>query len=275
MDIAALLQSGVPGMKVTVGALLSAGVTLLVCLVVIRLASRLLRRLIGRTRLDERVQKYALMALRAVMYAVAAILVLNELNVDATSLVALLSVASLGMTLAAEDILGNAAGGLLLLASHPFSIGDTIEADGVCGTVEEITLSRTKLVTADGLTVLLPNKTLSASKLTNYTSLGRRRICKTISASYETPTETVKNACFAALAATENLLPDPPPAVYLSGYGKSAVEYSVYCWAAPKHYWAAGLKLGEELRESFARCGVKMTYDHLNVHLTRDALEDS
>ena len=266
-DLETFLQSGVPGMKVTFAGLLSAGVTLLVCLLAVRLLTKLARRLVGRTRLDGRVQKYLLLALRLVLYAVAVIIVLGELHVDASSLVALLSVASLGVTLAAEDILGNAAGGLLLLGSHPFGIGDFIESDGVCGTVEEIALTRTKLVTPDGLTVLLPNKTLSASKLTNYTSLGRRRVCWKVSASYDAPTETVKAACLAALSGVEKTLSDPAPSVYLTDYGSSAIEYSVCCWCAPEDYWPVYYQIGENLRAAFERAGVEMTYDHLNVHL--------
>lgn len=266
-DLETFLQSGVPGMKVTFAGLLSAGVTLLVCLLAVRLLTKLARRLVGRTRLDGRVQKYLLLALRLVLYAVAVIIVLGELHVDASSLVALLSVASLGVTLAAEDILGNAAGGLLLLGSHPFGIGDFIESDGVCGTVEEIALTRTKLVTPDGLTVLLPNKTLSASKLTNYTSLGRRRVCWKVSASYDAPTETVKAACLAALGEVEKALSDPAPSVYLTDYGSSAIEYSVCCWCAPEDYWPVYYQIGENLRTAFERAGVEMTYDHLNVHL--------
>ena len=89
-DLETFLQSGVPGMKVTFAGLLSAGVTLLVCLLAVRLLTKLARRLVGRTRLDGRVQKYLLLALRLVLYAVAVIIVLGELHVDASSLVALL-----------------------------------------------------------------------------------------------------------------------------------------------------------------------------------------
>ena len=137
----------------------------------------------------------------------------------------------------------------------------------MCGTVEEIALTRTKLVTPDGLTVLLPNKTLSASKLTNYTSLGRRRVCWKVSASYDAPTETVKAACLAALDGVEKTLSDPAPSVYLTDYGSSAIEYSVCCWCAPEDYWPVYYQMGENLRTAFERAGVEMTYDHLNVHL--------
>ena len=124
---------------------------------------KLIRRLVSRSKLDERVQRYVLSGIRLVLYIVAGIITAECLEIDMTSLVALLSVGSLGITLAAEDILGNVAGGLVILSSHPFSIGDFIEADSTSGTVEEISLNHTKLITPEGVLVMLPNKELALS----------------------------------------------------------------------------------------------------------------
>ena len=183
------------------------------------------------------------------------LIVAESLNIPMTSLVALLSVGSLGVTLAAEDILGNVAGGLVILSAHPFSIGDYVEVGGVAGTVHEISLNHTKLVTPDGHLVMLPNKELASSQMTNYTVLGRRRVVQRVTASYDAPTET------------ENLLEDPAPTVYLTAYKESSIEYTVYCWATPENWWGAYLALGEHLRDAFREYGVEMTYNHLNVHI--------
>lgn len=250
--------------------ILSAAVTLLVCLVVVHILGKLLRRLLSRTRLDERIQRYALAGAKLVLYIVTVVIVAESLNISMTSLVALLSVGSLGITLAAEDILGNVAGGLVILSSRPFSIGDFVEASGTSGTVYEISLNHTKLVTADGHLVMLPNKELASSQMINYTTLGRRRAVQKVTASYDAPTETVKSACMAAVAMTENVLEDPAPTVYLTAYKESSIEYTVYCWAAPENYWQVYLSLGENLRTTFAQAGVEMTYDHLNVHIVED-----
>lgn len=249
---------------------LSAVVTLLVCLVVVHILGKLLRRLLARTRLDERIQRYALAGAKLVLYIVTVVIVAESLHIPMTSLVALLSVGSLGITLAAEDILGNVAGGLVILSSRPFSIGDFVEVSGTSGTVHEISLNHTKLVTPDGHLVMLPNKELASSQMINYTVLGRRRVVQKVTASYDAPTDTVKKACMAAVAMTENVLEDPAPAVYLTAYKDSSIEYSIYCWAAPDDYWPVYLSLGEHLRETFQQAGVEMTYDHLNVHIVEN-----
>lgn len=268
VDFSSLLSASVG--NVSVGDILAAVIALVICLVIIRLLLKLTRRLLSASRLDARVQKIILSAARLALYLVAAIIVVGSLGVDMTSLVALLSVASLGVTLAAEDVLANVAGGLVILSARPFAIGDYIEVSGAAGTVEEITLNYTKLVTPDGLLVMLPNKSLADSQMTNYTALGRRRVTWKLSASYSAPTETVKAACRKALAATENVLADPAPAVRLSAYGDSGIEYTVYCWAAAEDYWEVHFALAEHLREAFGEAGVEIPYNQLDVHILGD-----
>lgn len=269
LDITALLSASVG--KVSVGDILTALIVLVACLAANRVLLKLTRRLLGASRLDGRVQKYLLSGIRLVLYLLSAIIVIGSLGiVDMTSLVALLSVASLGITLAAEDVLANVAGGLVILSARPFAIGDYIEASGTAGTVEEITLNYTKLVTPDGLLVMLPNKGLADSQMTNYTTLGRRRITWKLSASYDAPTEAVKAACRKALSATENVLEDPAPAVRLSAYGDSGIEYTVFCWASAEDYWEVHFALAENLRTAFGEAGVEIPYNKLDVRILED-----
>ena len=252
----------------SIGSILSALLTFLICLIVVRLVLKLCSRLLSRAnRLNERLQKVIRTSVKVLLYVLTVIITAEALGVNTSSLTALLSVLTLGITLAAEDILGNVAGGLVILSSHPFALGDFIEAGGTSGTVREIGLNHTKLETANGQMILMPNKDLSSSKIINYTVLGRRRIVRTVTASYDAPTETVMTACMEAVEATANILPDPAPAVYLTNYGASSIEYTIYCWCTVENYWPAYHSINEKLRDTFAKHNVEMTYDHLNVHI--------
>ncbi len=265
-NITDILKTSLGGF--TLGHILSAIVTLLLCLLVVKLIMKLARRLISRARrINDRLQKIILTSVKAVLYVLTAIITAEALGVNTTSLTAIMSVLTLGVTLAAEDILGNMAGGLVILSSRPFGLGDVIESGSTLGTVQEISLNHTKVETADGQIVMLPNKELSSSRIINYSTLGRRRVIHNVTASYDAPTETVKAACMEAIAATPGVLPDPAPEVYLVDYGASSIEYSVRCWTATADYWAAFYALNENLRTAFAAHGVEMTYDHLNVHI--------
>lgn len=266
-DLSKIMQTTLGGYSL--GHILSAILTLLICLVGVRLLLKLAKRLLDRSkRMNDRLRQIILTAVKVVLYILTGIITAGALGLNTSSLTALVSVLTLGVTLAAEDILGNVAGGLVILSSHPFNIGDEIEVSGTTGIVREITLNHTKIETFDGQFVMQPNKELSSSRVINYTAMGRRRVVRKITASYDAPTEQVKAACLEAVAATPNVLPSPAPAVYLTDYGSSAIEYSVRCWTETKDYWGAYFALNENLRDAFAAHNVEMTYDHLNVHIS-------
>ena len=266
-DLSKIMQTTLGGYSL--GHILSAILTLLICLVAVRLLLKLAKRLLDRSkRMNDRLRQIILTAVKVVLYILTGIITAGALGLNTSSLTALVSVLTLGVTLAAEDSLGNVAGGLVILSSHPFNIGDEIEVSGTTGIVREITLNHTKIETFDGQFVMQPNKELSSSRVINYTAMGRRRVVRKITASYDAPTEQVKAACLEAVAATPNVLPSPAPAVYLTDYGSSAIEYSVRCWTETKDYWNAYFALNENLRDAFAAHNVEMTYDHLNVHIS-------
>ncbi len=266
-NLSKIMQTTLGGYSL--GHILSAILTLLICLVTVRLLLKLAKRLLDRSkRMNDRLRQIILTAVKVVLYILTGIITAGALGLNTSSLTALVSVLTLGITLAAEDILGNVAGGLVILSSHPFNIGDEIEVSGTTGIVREITLNHTKIETFDGQFVMQPNKELSSSRVINYTAMGRRRVVRKITASYDAPTEQVKAACLEAVAATPNVLPSPAPVVYLTDYGSSAIEYSVRCWTETKDYWGAYFALNENLRDAFAAHNVEMTYDHLNIHIS-------
>ena len=260
-----LLQAGWG--KLTVGRLLSALLLLLVCLAVVRLLLGMTRRLVGRAALDERIKRYILRGVRAFLYLLTALVMAGSLNIDVSSLIALVGVFGLAVSLAVQDVLGNVAGGMVLLFSKPFTLGDYVStADGE-GEVAEITLTHTKLDTPAGQRVMLPNSKLMAGQIVNYTVRGVRRADHAVSASYDDAPEAVRRACLRALERTPGILPDPAPQVVLTAYGESSIEYHVRFWAKTENYWDAHFRSLEEIHRAFAEDGVTMTYNHLNVHI--------
>ena len=260
-----LLQAGWG--KLTVGRVLSALLLLLVCLTLARLLLGTARRLVERAALDERIKRYILRGLWAFLYLLTALVMAGSLNIDVSSLIALVGVFGLAVSLAVQDVLGNVAGGMVLLFSKPFTLGDYVStADGE-GEVAEITLTHTKLDTPAGQRVMLPNSKLMAGQIVNYTVRGVRRADHAVSASYDDAPEAVRSACLKALSRTPNILPDPAPQVVLTAYGESSIEYHVRFWAKTEDYWDAHFRSLEEIHRAFAEDGVTMTYNHLNVHI--------
>ena len=253
--------------KMTLQQLLTSLLILIVCLIAVKLIMALLRRLTGKSKMDDRVRRYILGGIKAMLYVVTILIVAQSLGIPVTSLIALVSVFGLAVSLAIQDVLSNVAGGMVILFSKPFAIGDYIATTDGEGDVVEISLTHTKLDTYGGQRVMLPNKAVVAGKIINYSARGIRRTDHAITASYDDSTEAVRAACLRAVEHTPNVLADPAPAVVVTAYKESAVEYHVRFWTDIDHFWDAYSFSLEEIRRCFAEDGVTMTYNHLNVHI--------
>ena len=195
----------------------------------------------------------------------------NAFGINVTSLIALLSVAGLAVSLALQNTLSNLAGGIMVLLSKPFEVGDFVESEGITGTVAGVDLAYTTIVTVDNKEVFVPNSHISAAKIINYNRLGKRRVDLNFTASYDAPTATVKKAIQEVVDAQSSMiLTDPAPVVLLSAYLNSSIQYTVRVWVDAADYWTVYGNINEGVRESFARNNVEMTYDHVNVHLVKE-----
>ena len=161
---------------ISVGALLGAVVTLVACILAVRIITVLLRRVLGKTTLEQRVSKYIVSTVRFVLWVVTVLIVAQQLGIPVTSLVALFSVISLAVSLAVQNVLANVAGGLVLLVTKPFTVGDYIDTPSGEGTVREMSLTYTFLETMEGQRLAVPNSTLSSGKIINYSTLATRRL---------------------------------------------------------------------------------------------------
>lgn len=251
----------------TLEKLLSVLATLAVCLIAIRVVNTVLNRIVEKVSWDLRIKRYLCATIRVILYVLTVLIVADSIGIPVTSLIALVSVFGLAVSLAVQDVLSNVAGGLVILFSKPFELGDYVATDSSEGTVEEISLTHTKLDTFDGQRIMLPNSKLVADKITNYSTLGVRRVNHAVRVSYDCATEAVRESCLRAVAATPGVLDDPAPAVVIGSYGESAIEYRVRFWAKNENYWDAYNLSLEHIRTCFQEDGIAMTYPHVKVHL--------
>lgn len=251
----------------TLTSVLGALLTLIVCLIAIKVIMSIFTKLLGKSSMDERVRGYALSGIRTVLWILAILIVADSLGIPVTSLVAMLSVFTLAISLAVQSVLGNIAGGIVIMLNKPFKEGDYIDTPNGAGTVSRMTLSYTYLNTPDNLQIVIPNSALSAGKVVNYTQLGTRRVDHTITASYDASVDDVRRACLEAVARTAKVHKTPAPVVLISSYGESSISYAVRMWCNCADYWDVYFESLENIRTCFAEAGVEMTYNHLNVHI--------
>lgn len=251
----------------TLGSVLRVTLLILVGWLVIRVLMGMVDRMLDKSKSMAAIKTYIHTIVNIFLWFLLMLMVAETLGIKATSIIAMLSVAGLAVSLALQNTLANLAGGLVLLVTKPFSPGDYVEADSVSGTIAAVNMAYTTFVTPDNKEIFIPNSELSATKIINYNRLGKRRMDLKFRVSYNIPTEQVREALLDALAAVPGILDDPAPVVYISEYQPSGIEYLARLWVLSGDYWTIHFALMEGVRESFARHGVKMTHDHLNVHI--------
>lgn len=241
---------------------------LLVGIWIIRVLMRLLGNLLDKSKLEKAAHSLIVSVARVVLYVLLALIVASSLGIDVSGVIALASVLTLAVSLAVENALANVIGGFTLLYTQPFHSGDFVEIAGQSGTVNEIGLAYTKLTTADNKMISIPNSAVTSAQIVNYSTTGTRRVDITVSASYDAPMDQVL-AALAQAADVPTVLAEPAPFAAVKSYGESAIEYVLQVWCAGDDYWTTLFEVNKNIKVSFDRNGIQMTYPHLNVHLDR------
>lgn len=243
---------------------------LLVSMLVIKIIVGISSRAIEKMNVEKSLHTFIKSTIKSVLYFVVLIIILGMLGIPITSLIAVLSVAGLAFSLAIQGSLTNLAGGVSILCTKPFKVGDFVEAAGVSGTVQDIGLFYTKLTTADKKGVFIPNGKISDDIVTNYNAETERKLTLKFTASYNDDIEKVKKALEEVVLSNKSILKDPAYLINVSAYLDSSIEYVVAVWVKAEDYWNVNWYLLEEVKRSFDRNNIEMTYNHLNVHMIKD-----
>lgn len=243
-------------------------VVLIACLALSRVLIRLFDRLISRSKhIEASLHSVLKTMLRILLYFLAIMFAAGTAGVPITSFLALFSVVGLAVSLAVQGVLSNLAGGVIILASKPFTLGDFIETEAVTGTVHEIGFLNTRMISPDGKMIFVPNSLLYNSKLINYTSSGTRRIDILLNLSYSCLPADVRSAALHAILSVEGILGDPAPQTLLENYAESCVQYTVRVWCPAQDYLDVRYALNEALHAAFREANLEFSYPHLNVHI--------
>ena len=225
-------------------------------------------KILDKSKLDKGVQGFARSAIKIALWAISIIIIADSVGINTASLVTVLGVVSLALSLSFQNIMTNVFSGITILLSKPFSVGDYVEIAGVGGTVKEINLMRTTLVTPDRKIEMVSNGDVCASRITNYSLEPIRRVEIKVSASYDAPTEKVQEAIFEVLSADKRIKneEDKMPTVRLNAYNANDIEYVVRMWVDNAEYWNVYYDVLEDIRESFAKHKIEFSYPHIVVH---------
>ena len=237
-------------------------------IIVIRLVTTMVEKLLRKSKLEKAAFTLIKAVLRVFLYGLLLLIIASKLGIDVTGIVALASVLTLAISLSVQNALTNLISGFTLLYTKPFSSGDYVEVAGQAGSVAEIGLTYTKLTTPDNKYVYIPNSAVTSAEIVNYSVLGQRRVDLEITASYDSPIETVLEALKEA-ATIPGIQEEQGVFVALLGYEDSAIRYVVRVWTTVEAYWDVKFEINQRIKKVFDEKGVVMTYPHLNVHLDK------
>jgi small conductance mechanosensitive channel len=211
---------------------------------------------------DETLALFVSTLVKYVVIAVGLIAVLQQLGVQATSVLAVLGAASLAVGLALQGTLGNVAAGVMILLLRPYRSGDRVELSGKRGRVVGLDLFNTKLLDYDGLTIYLPNGKVFGDIIINVSQGGRRRIELTFGVDYDDDLDLALTTLVELAYADPRVLRDPEPWAKVTGTGDSAVNVSLRCWASPDDWRDTRFDLIKQVKETFDARGLHFPYPH-------------
>lgn len=190
------------------------------------------------------------------------ITVISNLGVPTSSFVAILGAAGLAVGLALQGSLSNFAGGILIILFKPFKLEDVIEAQGEIGTVKEIQIFNTRLLTFSNQSVYIPNGALSNGVIKNYTQEGTRRVDLIIGVDYNSDLKQVKDVILEVLSKNELVLKEPAPAVFVNELADSSINIAVRPWAKAENFMSVHSQTLEQCKMAFDKVGIEIPYPH-------------
>lgn len=248
--------------------LLPATILAVIGIVVVILVDKLISRILEKSKLEKAGHTLIRTLIKVFLILLLGLIVAAKLGIDVTGVVALASVLTLAISLSVQNLLTNVIGGFTLLSTKPFKSGDYVEIAGQQGTVQEISMTYTKLATPDNKITSIPNSSVVSAQITNFSASGTRRVDVAVSAAYTADPETVIAALCEA-GCVKGILEDPAPFAAVVNYGQSAIDYTLRVWCKTDDYWDVHFAINKNIKSVFAEKGVEMTYPHLNVHLDK------
>lgn len=236
---------------------------------IIRWIVKLVKRSMDRAGADEGVKQFVTPLVKYVLYVLLIFMIMGLFGIATTSAVAVLGSAGVAVGLALQGSLSNFAGGVLILILKPFVVGDYIIEDTNKneGTVSEISIFYTKLLTVDNKVIVIPNGSLSNSSLTNVTHMDKRRVDLKVGIAYEADIRTAKEILLAVAQQEPARLAEEEPVVYVDALGASSVDMGMRVWVNAADYWQAKWRLTENVKYALDENGIAIPYQQIDVQI--------
>lgn len=247
--------------------LIAAIVILFVGWMVARLVTAIVRKALGKSKLDPTLINFLSSLIYFAMMAFVVVSSITKLGVNTASFVAIIGAASFALGFAMQGSLSNFAAGVMLMIFRPMRVNDLVEAGGVLGVVEEIGVFATTINTLENKRAIIANSTVTGGNIINYTTNGALRVDMTFGIAYEADMDQAMKLMNDILAADERVLQDPPSTVACAEHGDSSVNFVCRPFVHPDHYWDVWFDTHKKVKEAFDAAGIGIPFPQRDVHL--------
>ncbi|BCO30349.1 mechanosensitive ion channel protein [Thiohalobacter sp. COW1] len=225
------------------------------------------KRMMARGGMDSMLSNFLGNILYALLIAVVIIAALDHLGIQTTSLLAVLGAAGLAVGLALKDSLANFSSGVMLIVFRPFREGDYVEAGGVAGTVENVGIFATTMLTPDNREIIVPNGQIYGGTITNVTARETRRLDLVVGISYSDDIRKARELVMEIIKQEERILKDPAPVVNVAALGDSSIDLNVRPWVNKGDYWNVRADLLETIKTRFDENGISIPFPQQDVYM--------
>ena len=202
-----------------------------------------------------------------ILMVIVVIAALGQMGIETTSFAAILAAAGLAIGLALQGSLSNFAAGVLIILFRPFKAGDYVETAGVAGTIEEISIFTTQLVTPDNREIIIPNNNITTDTIVNYSAKKKRRIDLVVGVAYDADLKKAHKIFNKIIADDERVLTNPAPKVAVMELGASSVDFVVRPWVKAADYWDVRFEMTEKIKVELDKAGIGIPFPQRDVHL--------
>ncbi len=233
----------------------------------IKVLLKLTYNILDRAKIDDTATGFLKSATRIALYILMAVIVLSILNVPMTSIVTIIGTMGVTIGLALKDSLSNVSGGFIILLNRPFKVGDYIETVGVSGTVEQIGIFYTTVVTPDNKTAHIPNGSITNSNIMNYNQKELRRLDLEYTISYEADFKLAQKIIYDIIVSNDKVLKDNDIVVRMGRQDSSSIVIFVKVWTHSDNYHTLNYDLNEAVKSKFDEYNIEIPFDQLDIHL--------
>ena len=250
------------GIKIVIAILV-----LLISFAIINAVTKKIYKTCQKKHADETIARVATQSARIVLKILVLVCLIAYLGFEIAAISAVISSIGIGISLAVQGTLGNFAGGVIIIVMRPFKIGDYITSNGVEGTVEDIKLFYTHIVTTDNKAVVIPNGTLANNVIVNASAKDTRRVDIVMQVAYGSDVKLVKELIKKVCDENELAFKDPAPFVEMSELNESSLDFTVRVWCNRPDYWTVKFALLDNIKKALDENGIEIPFRQLDVHV--------